>query len=197
MAILNLPARTADSTVEEHVSDHALLRNEFNDGQVASTFFPAELMIAVSNVPSLTTVSNIPAWLLDQATEEILGTTFRPQHANGTAESPGTVKFLPRLWIANPTGTIVGNVTFTLEVTELASGSTPVQFLSPASSRVTVAVPGQLFRFGVVEMPNAAMGTTGMTVGRLYSLRLARDATNASDTLAADIAIIGLDLVRA
>jgi hypothetical protein len=153
-----------------------------------SIFIPATQFFGSVGSPTLLTVGNastganrVVAWLFDAASNETISTT--------TIIPPGWASLSVHLWWSNA-GAGAGDVVWYFYHDLFADGDdTDTNTLVTASA---VAAPLQY-----VAKRQAFSGTVSVTAGQLLKTAIFRFASDATDTLANDAAVIGLELVRA
>lgn len=141
---------------------------------------PAADLTAVLGSPSFS-VTQFPGWSLDAAvTEEVGGTSIIPA---------GWATFDIDLWWTNE-GAGAGDVRFTASYLARADGGTIAS--GYASASVTAIAPAEK----VLKVTRLASGLAVVAAG-LLSLSVAREGSNAGDTLPNDARVIGFMLRKA
>lgn len=139
---------------------------------------------SVVGSPSLSATASFrhAAWLMDASADEAIAARF-------SVPSSWSSFDIDVLWTNHSSGT--GDVVFNLNFVKSVAGASinaPGSFSGP----VTVTAGGQ----DILKVSTVLAGTASVS-GALNGLRLYRLGTNVADTLANDIAILGVDLVRA
>jgi lysophospholipase L1-like esterase len=159
-------------------------------------FIPATQFIASAGTPELIWVNPIaPAWALDAATDEAIGTSFDVPSEWGrcnvylvwfTPQTSGAAVFVPRygrlsFFEANVSG---------VSTAPAAYGPTTVSANSPANAMRFTSLLGW-------DRPEPADAPGRIAAGRPLVMSVTRDADAAGDTLAGDAYIVGVLIERA
>jgi hypothetical protein len=148
-------------------------------------FLPSTRFITASGSPSHQSDSRWNRWFMDAAAIEALSVVLGPSDIPA-----GWTTFDIVLWWCNE-ATSSGNVGWNLETRFVADGGT---LTAPAAATTVIdAAPGTI---RVVKTTTLVSGLA-VTANALLGMRLYRDATNASDTLANDAGMVGLELRKA
>jgi hypothetical protein len=144
-----------------------------------SVFIGVGQFVASAGAPTTGTVQNIAVWLLDPAAVEELSSHVRIPEGWST--------FDVRAWWTNP-GTNTGDVVMRFDYDLYAAGSTLTRSLATAQ---TVAAPAN-------RVIQASTLASGLSVGAdsVIAANFVRIADAAGDTLAADMALLGIELVK-
>jgi hypothetical protein len=158
---------------------------------------PASEFVAHVGSPTFGRVNDCPAWSLDPTTIESIATTVVPPSHWQSWD-------IYVLWTHQTgSGLTAGNsgVTFKLERSNQGSGlSTPLDGTGGATSAyavLTAAKVGGANNNGAWGEQNTLLRTNETTAARPVGYRITRLATDGGDTLAEDVNVLGMLLVRA
>lgn len=159
--------------------------NAAYEAKPTELFVPAVNFIAGDGAPSLGRVNAWPVWLLDAATlESVVGTIGR-----GEIPPSWATYSVELLWVN--TAASAGNVAWQIgTAAPRGEGDT----VNVDGSSVATAAAGGL---GViVRTPIGGAQTAPPTTDPIGFLRILRDAANGADTLANDVGILGVRLLK-
>lgn len=153
---------------------------------IEGLWIPAPSFLPLAGSPAVVAGAVVPVMALDSSSIEIIGASFRTPASwltasltlwvvNTSSASPGVARMNPFVYIKGPgeafaSGTQEGTITTTVDIT-LGSTSN--------------------------EVVTAALGTINCQPSKVCSLRLQRNATSGSDTLAVDLGVVGCMVQRA
>ena len=147
-------------------------------------FVGADKFSASLNTPALSVVNKWPVWLMDQATNESIGTVINFE------EMAGWQDFAVDLWWTNA-GAGAGTIQVRCDVVFLGDGGTLVEPVT--GTPLTLTAPAQ----SVIEV-STLVASQAITADALCCFEIVRIGGDAvQDTLANDAGFIGLNLRRA
>ncbi len=152
-------------------------------GYAESIYLPPAAFYAAQGSPTVGTIASgrYPAWMLDASTTESVCATFPVP--NGWATARITV-----LWANASSGS--GNVVFSVGTAVVASGGTIGAETSSPGATATAGAQD------VLVQTVCTGSTVTLTQGSILIMRVKRDGSNGSDTLANDCALLGVRLEK-